>query len=277
MTWDSLGILYMASGRCTEAIGAFRTAIESLERCGVLHYLKNTNHHLATALMRLSRFDEAEPLLQESLERAEAVGDISHASASLVSLAELHLLRGDLQKAHEWAARALDSADLANSRFERAGALTILGRIWLMKRDQWRSEKLLRRALEVAESLRSKSLETQACLYLAECILETSPTKAQDLLQRVKNLLDQYPNAWLQTEFQRILDKAASGRIVVTEGNKLVIDGTFLPSWNEAKEAVEIFLIRNALRQTGNNLTRAGALLGVTKVHVHNKKKQYEI
>ena len=35
------------------------------------------------------------------------------------------------------------------------------------------------------------------------------------------------------------------------------------------------FLIRKALEQTGNNLTRAGELLGTTRVHIQKKKSLF--
>ena len=45
----------------------------------------------------------------------------------------------------------------------------------------------------------------------------------------------------------------------------------------KAKRTLEGFLLRNALRQTNNSLTRAARKLGVSKVHVHNLKKKHNL
>ena len=65
--------------------------------------------------------------------------------------------------------------------------------------------------------------------------------------------------------------------IVFTADNRLVFDGNQLPRWQEAKRTLEGFLLRNALRQTNNSLTRAARKLGVSKVHVHNLKKKHSL
>jgi len=158
--------------------------------------------------------------------------------------------------------------------FEKGRAPVQLGRVALLRGRYYESERALRQALEIGQKLTSREIETPACLYLAELMLAVQPVKAREWLERADQLLAAYPHAWFRAELERIRRKMDEGRIRIEE-ERFVVDGTRLPKWYEAKEALEIFLIRKALEQSGNNLTRAGELLGTTRVHIHKKKKQY--
>jgi transcriptional regulator with GAF, ATPase, and Fis domain len=95
-------------------------------------------------------------------------------------------------------------------------------------------------------------------------------------LIRASELINTLEDAWLGDEYNRVSSKYEE-QILFTDDNRLVFDGTQLPRWHEAKRTLEGFLLRNALRQTNNSLTRAARKLGVSKVHVHNLKKKHEI
>lgn len=271
---NGLGGLYLYLGQYSKALSAFRRAKEIFQELGVAHDIEHVSNNLALILIWLRRYEEAEPLLRESLELAQKIGNVTSASAFSTSFAELYIGQGDLEKAHAYGAQALEYAELAGNSFEKGRALVQLGRVALLKGRYYESEKALRQALEIGEKLKSREIETPACLYLAELMLAVQPMKAREWLARVDQLLATYPHAWFRAEFERIQRKMDEGRIRIEE-ERFIVDGTRLPKWYEAKEALEIFLIRKALEQSGNNLTRAGELLGTTRVHVHKKKKQY--
>ncbi len=271
---NSLGGLYLYLGRYSEAVEVLQVAKSIFERLGVLHDLEYVSNNMALALTQLGRYEEAELLLQESLELAQRIGNVAAASTFLTSFTELYIARGDLEKAHVYGKRALEYAELATNSFEKGRALVQLGRVALLKGRYYEGEKALQQALEIGERLQSREIEVPACLYLAELMLATQPMKAREWLARAEASLAEYPNAWFRAELERIRQKAEAGRIRV-EGGYFIVDGTRLPTWYEAKEALEIFLIRKALEQTSQNLTRAGELLGTTREHVYKKKKQY--
>jgi len=271
---NSLGGLYLYLGRYVEAVEVLHEAKSVFERLGVPHDLEHVDNNMALALTQLGRYEEAELLLQESLELAQRIGNVAAASTFLTSFTELYIARGDLEKAHVHGKRALEYAELAANSFEKGRAMVQLGRIALLKGRYYEGEKVLQQALEIGERLQSREIEVPACLYLAELMLATQPMKAREWLARAEALLAEYPNAWFWAELERIRQKAEAGRIRV-EGECFIVDGTRLPAWYEAKEALEIFLIRRALEQTDHNLTRAGKLLGTTRGHVYKKKKQY--
>jgi len=271
---NSLGCLHLYLGRYSKAVRAFREARSIFEGLGSFHDLEHASNDMAVALIWLGQHEEAELLLQESSELAHRIGDIGTASKIFSSFAELYIGRGALEKAYVYGRQALEYAELAGGEFEKGCALVQLGRVALLKGRYYESEKVLRQALEIGERLQSREIEVPACLYLAELMLSVQPMKAREWLARAERLLTEYPHAWLRAEFERIRQKREAGRIRV-EGEQFIVDGTHLPKWYEAKEALEIFLIRKALEQTGNNLTRAGELLGTTRVHIQKKKKQY--
>jgi tetratricopeptide (TPR) repeat protein len=271
---NGLGGLYLYRGRYAEAVAMLQEARCILERFGSAHDLEYVSNNMALVLTQLGRYEEAELLLQESLELAQRVGNVAAASLFLTSFTELYLAQGDLEKAHVYGKRALEYAELAANSFEKGRALIQLGRIALLKRRYCEGEKILRQALDIGERLQSREIEVPACLYLAELMLVTQPMKAREWLARAEALLTEYPNAWFRAELERIRQKTEADRIRV-EGGYFIVDGTRLPTWYEAKEALEIFLIRKALEQTDHNLVRAGELLGTTRVHVYKKKKRY--
>jgi tetratricopeptide (TPR) repeat protein len=268
------GGLYLYLGRYAEALEVLQEAKSILESLGILHELEHVSNNMALVLTQLGRYEEAELLLQKSFELTQRIGDVATAGAFLTSFVELYVAQGDLEKAHVYGKRALEYAELAANSFEKGRALIQLGRIALLKRRYCEGEKILRQALDIGERLQSREIEVPACLYLAELMLVTQPMKAREWLARAEALLTEYPNAWFRAELERIRQKTEADRIRV-EGGYFIVDGTRLPTWYEAKEALEIFLIRKALEQTDHNLARAGELLGTTRVHVYKKKKQY--
>jgi tetratricopeptide (TPR) repeat protein len=271
---NSLGGLYLYLGDYHKAITVLQMARRIFKELRSFHDLEHVSNNVALALIQLERYEEAESLLQESFELAQGVGNVTSASTFLTSFTELYVARGDLEKAQLYGTRASEYAELAGNLFEKGRALVQLGRVVLLKGRYYESEKALRQALEIGERLKSREVEVPACLYLAELMLAVQPMKAREWLARAERLLVEYPHAWFRAEFERIRRKMDEGRIRVEE-ERFIVDGTRLPRWYEAKEALEIFLIRRALEQSGGNLSRAGELLGTTRVHVHKKKKQY--
>ncbi|HZS46509.1 MAG TPA: hypothetical protein VFC63_15645, partial [Blastocatellia bacterium] len=115
-----------------------------------------------------------------------------------------------------------------------------------------------------------------ALIYLADTYHGFDPVKGPQQIEAATLLLNQHNDAALSAALQRVSQKYQTGRIW-REGTKLIFDSNLLPNWYEAKRSLEVFLLKSALDQAGQNLTEAGKLLGISKVHVHDKRKQYQI
>ncbi|HXF05729.1 MAG TPA: tetratricopeptide repeat protein [Blastocatellia bacterium] len=273
---SSYGALLNHFGEYTQAVGVFVRARQIFDRFGIFDDLAHTTNNLARAMLCLGRYKEAESLVREAFELRQRVSDLSGAAACMEVLSELYLAKGELEKAYDAAVKALSYAEAVQNAFERAHAHIALGRVALRRRDFWRAQRYLTEALTAAEKMNNKRLEAKAKVYLTELYFQTSPAKGWQFAEQAKALLQEYGEKLLRDEFHRICQRAQTAPIRINENNELVISGTFIPNWYAAKEALERFLIKNALEQTGNNLTKAGKLLGVTKVHIYHKRREFE-
>ena len=200
----------------------------------------------------------------------------------LGALVTIALQQNDLLKAATRATSAVEMAATVPASpdcvLARVRARIALGQVRLAERDFKSAAEVLNEAAELAHnsngSSASRRLELEAVIYLAEAFHSTDTRAGRTELTRVSELLNHIEDSWLGDEFNRVSAKYEE-QIVFTEDNRLVFDGNQLPRWQEAKKTLEGFLLRNALRQTNNSLTRAARKLGVSKVHVHNLKKKH--
>ena len=273
----SYATLLRRRGKYEEALSAFNNAIEVLQGSAALESLAGAMNNLAWTLIRLNRFDEAEKLLGESHALFQQAGNSASISVVLTTYADLYLAQKALTKAESFAVQAIEQADLSHNEFLKAEAMIVLGRIQIMRGDFYAAAKPLRGALEIGQKLNSRMLETAALLYLAECELPTAPIKAHERLTQVRERLEEYHDAQIEQELERIRQRGRGERLKIAPDNTLIINGNLLPDWYAAKEALETFLLKNALQQTGGNLTKAGKILGISKVHVHDRKKKYRL
>ena len=273
-------LIGMADLRCAvgdfqDSLEIYREAITVLERYDLRKDLAGAKLKLARALIRLKRLERAEKLAEESreLRRGDAAGE-SDAIAVLVLIA---LQRSELNGTSALALTAVELSDQGSSIDSRVRARIAQGQVKLAEREFQEASDTLVEAANVARSSLGSSarrLELEATVYLAEALHNVDTRAGRTELQRASELLNQVEDAFLGDEFNRVSSKYEE-QIVFTDDNRLVFDGNQLPRWQEAKRTLEGFLLRNALRQTNNSLTRAARKLGVSKVHVHNLKKKH--
>jgi tetratricopeptide (TPR) repeat protein len=274
---SSYGMVLMRKGLYEESLSMLQEAIRIFEGLAVFEPLGGAMNNMAHTLIRLRRFEEAEKLLQESLELCQRSGHASDVSIVLETFAELSLQLSDLRKAEKCATEAIKQADLSQNDFVKAEALIALGRVALKRSDFFAAAKPLNEALEIAKKLDNKVLLTTVLIYLAEAEFYNRPIIAKERLNQSRQILEDHPHIWLAQEVERISQRASGDRIRITADNWLMINGSLLPNWYATKEAVETFLVKNALLQSGGNLTKAGLIIGISKVHVRDKKMEYEL
>jgi tetratricopeptide (TPR) repeat protein len=273
---SSYGMVLMRKGMYEESLSVHNQAIGVLQGIGAFEPLGSAMNNKATTLIRMRRFEEAERLLQESLELFQRAGHIGHVAAALQTFAERYLGIPDFRQAEKYAKQAIEYADLSRNDLVKVEALIALGRVSLKRNDFFADDKSLSQALELAQKLNNKVVEMTALLYLAECELFYRPAIARERLNQVRQMLEAYPYVWLEQEMERIVQRTQGERLRITSDNWLQINGNLLPNWYAAKEALESFLVKNALEQ-GKTFQKAGEILGVSKVHVREKKLQYKL
>lgn len=264
-------------GRYAEALNVYKEASDIFERLGTLDDLARVTSNLGWVLMRLKQFAEAEAYLKRGIEIHQRIGDIAGTAGCRGFLAGLCLETGELDKAEKCAAMNIEEADLAQNENEQSDAHLTAGLVALKKGDYKEAEKQFQIAFEIAQRLDNKKLKAAAFVYLTECYLSTAPVRGLEYLAEAEALLQHYHDAWLREEFERVADRYRRERIRITEDNKFFVDGNFLPTWYEAKQALGMFILKNALEQCGYSLTKVGKKLGITKAAVHELRKKYKI
>ncbi len=274
-------------GRLDEAVACLENAIRIAECFGAPELLAAPLNNLSLVMLRMKRYEEAERLVREAIELYQRAGSISGVSEALDSLAQVYLEKGELERAERVAVQAMEQADLSRNPFDQAEADIRLGIISYRKHcvtDRTRggfddgcqsARRFLESAIRMNEEIGSKELSATATLYLAEVYLGISVVKGREILERARELVHSYGDIYLIQEFERIAQRYQGERMTLSNDNCLSISGNFLPRVSEAKAEVERFLIKNALHQAGNNQSEAGRLLGVSKVYIHQKRKQF--
>ncbi|HVF88594.1 MAG TPA: tetratricopeptide repeat protein [Blastocatellia bacterium] len=263
-------------GDFQDSLELYKEANTIFERYDVKRDRAESQLRLAEALIRLNRYERAEKLAEESRELVS--GNDKGESRALALLALLALQQNELDEAASRAILAVELGDRSLSASIRSCARISLGQVRLAERDFKQATEILKEAVEIARVSTNLSdnrrLELAAVIYLAEAYHSIDTRAGRFELVRASEILSTFEDAWLGDEFNRVSAKYEE-QIVFTDDNRLVFDGNQLPRWQEAKRTLEGFLLRNALRQTNNSLTRAARKLGVSKVHVHNLKKKH--
>jgi tetratricopeptide (TPR) repeat protein len=267
--------LKCALGNFQDSLEIYKEAVTVLERYALKRDLAESKLKLARALIRLQRLERAEKLAEESRELRK--GDPAGESDAIAVLVLIALQRNEVEGASERAHAAVELSDQTSSTESRVRARIALGRVKLAEREFKEATDALGGAAELARGTvgaPARRLELEATVYAAEAFHNIDTRAGRAELVRASELLSQVEDAFLGDEFNRVSAKYEE-QIVFTDDNRLVFDGNQLPRWQEAKRTLEGFLLRNALRQTNNSLTRAARKLGVSKVHVHNLKKKH--
>ncbi len=273
-----LGIanLKCAQGEFQDSLETYKEANTVYERYDIKKLLAEGQLKMASALIRLKRYERAEKLAEESRELRQ--GDPEGEGQALSVLAIIALHKDELDEAVSRSNTAIEMADQSNSASTRARARVAQGQVKLAEHEFAEATEALTEAVSLAQQAKggadSRRLELAAILYLAEAYHSVDTRAGRAELLRASEMLNTLEDTWLGDEYNRVSGKYEE-QIVFTDDNRLVFDGNQLPRWQEAKRTLEGFLLRNALRQTNNSLTRAARKLGVSKVHVHNLKKKH--
>src|SRR5882724_1053943 len=266
--------LHQARGQYGDSIPLLEEAIALFRQ----HSLQNDLAHAlvvgSQSLAMLKRSEDAERSLVEAVDLYITGSDEKGQCTALLALASLYLKRRFIPKAQQAIEKALAIARRINDVRLLATGLIIHGRILLVVKETQASIEVLKQALSSSDEL-SRHQQAQVQIYLAEAYHGFHVTRGQEYLDHATALMEGQQDASLKSEYDMVVNKYRRERIVVSGENKFIIDGNLLPEWEDAKRGLEIFLLRNALKQSENNMTQAGKLLGISKVHVHTRRKQY--
>lgn len=270
--------LKYALGEFQDSLEIYKEANVVFERYDLKRDRAESQLKLAIALIRLKRYERAERMAFDSreIQSNNAAGE----SAALAVLSYISLQQNEVEDAASYAAKAVELADQGKSSLSRVRARISQGYVKLAMREFKEAAQFFNEAVEIARqakpSLQLNRAALEATIFLAEAYHNFDTRAGRTELTQAGETLSTLEDAWLGEEYDRVSAKYEE-QIQFTDDNRLVFDGNQLPRWQEAKRTLEGFLLRNALRQTNNSLTRAARKLGVSKVHVHNLKKKHHV
>jgi tetratricopeptide (TPR) repeat protein len=138
-------ILY-TEGKLKEAVPAYQSAIEQIEAAGNVRLLLKAHSGLSRVLTRLGSWSATARLLEDRLRLAEQHKLAKAEAVALTDLAELKLLKGDLNEA--W--HAMERSLSRHGQTVYARTQRILGRILLSRRQFTEAFDALEKGLEAA-------------------------------------------------------------------------------------------------------------------------------
>jgi len=228
-------VLY-AEGKLKEAVPAYEVAIERIQALGNMALLLKAYSSLSRALVRLGQWSAARRLLDDRLALAREHGINKGEAVALTDLAELELLKGDLQAA----VQAIEAACERHGEHIYARTQRILGRILVVRGQVREGIKALEIGLTAAKE--NGALEEQILIgvELALAHLEGGESAA------AQSRLD-------EAEATTPLDPA-----LTLMGRALYARGCFYAAVNQIGEANRCFAQCLAIFQTTGDPYRTG-------------------
>ncbi len=140
-SYGFLGVCCYYRTELSQAIEYFKESIRILESTGDQWEIEAVYSHLGFCHIALGELDAAESVNRTLLELSEEIQDLKFIAVSGISLAEIDMIRGNLERALGYADRALD---VHTDNFTRVMAMRVKGQILLRMNRQ-------REAIDVLE------------------------------------------------------------------------------------------------------------------------------
>jgi tetratricopeptide (TPR) repeat protein len=167
-----MGVLLLRQGELQRAIFEFERALAMSGFADLPVGYAYVAFHLGYALALAGRADEGLPLLEKTIELAEAKGFVARHALRLAYLGEVYLLADRVEDAARAAARALQFALDHRERANQAYALRLLGDIEARRGGRALARDHLNAALTLAQELGMRPLLAHCHWSLARVLEE---------------------------------------------------------------------------------------------------------
>ncbi|MFB6372951.1 MAG: hypothetical protein ABEN55_07515 [Bradymonadaceae bacterium] len=193
---DQTGWGALLAGRLETERADYERALEWLDRAGAAFDDRDEHPGVAqvyrqrgVVYRRRGRFDEAREALSEAWERFRHGETIGRAIDAALELADVSIVDGCLQEAHETAERTLMAARALGDDTRRSRAWVCLGEARRLADDWEKAEQAYRRALELR-------LPIVECAWIAERAAEAAIARGE--VDRADALLERAVDWWNQ-------------------------------------------------------------------------------
>ncbi|AGL17237.1 BTAD domain-containing putative transcriptional regulator [Actinoplanes sp. N902-109] len=186
----ALAVALGESGRLPEAVGHLFQALSCARELGNPRYEATVLQFLGMGHSEAGQFDVAEGFLTESLAITRRHGDVYTEVLSMITMARLHLRRGDNQ-AHPIAVAALALSREYRMTHHTADALGVLGEIELAAGRPAEAAVHLRESVALWRTRGWLSFHAAALVLLGRALADTDPQAAGAAVREASGLFRQ--------------------------------------------------------------------------------------
>src|SRR5712692_2601843 len=164
---NNLGVISYLRGRHAEAIGSWKIAVAAFEQAGWRQGVAECHHNLGVTYREQGALDRALEQADRAVVEAEAAGDRTLWALALRGRAEIHIVRGELERAR----RELEQIRELRSHLPHPAAeaedARISASLLAAEGQSAAAEQTLREVIESAKALGRRQLEAEATRDLA--------------------------------------------------------------------------------------------------------------
>ncbi|HXG64642.1 MAG TPA: tetratricopeptide repeat protein [Blastocatellia bacterium] len=257
-----------ATGEHETALRYLQFAYETFEHIQNKHFTYLTLNSIAATLICLKQLDKAEEYAARALEVGTATRS-AHIASTYEIKARIYLRRREWERADRALHAALEIAEQANSRAQKAETLRTLGRLYLAQEFEEEAAKVLWQSLDIAQELQASLLALEVKSLLAQAVCATNPVEALKLIADVEAAL-----AGRQLPELKKDALAARKRInALDREHYFILSDANMPLLADAKIVMLKWLWSRALYKARGNAREAAALLGVTPTYIRKLTK----
>jgi len=245
------------------ALIEFSAASIYFEQVGHWRYCARVENNIAMLHLQSNRFEAAHSHLDAAEKALDQRTDFSLLNGIRETRARVFLSEGKYSEAEQAARLAIDGYTLGDEQARVAEAMTTLGKILISLKEYDGAQTVLMRAVEKAEtSGYTEGAARAAMTMIDELTDQLSVPRLCELYERADILL---MNSGAR-ELAAMLRRCA--RIVINRMQPPT--QTSEPRWSfrDAVHRVEAQLIERALNETGNRVSYAARLLGISHQHL---------
>ena len=170
LMYSDLSVAHQELGRYNDAARYSHRAIGIHETLSDRLSLARSENNLGMLLMRRGDLADAENHIKRALSLFDDAGVVPQRANMLMSMSELHFLRGDLEVSERWAREAIDFASRAAEPVNVGAAHVWLGRVAEARGDHGKADADFSAAFELFQDQTSSYRLSQAHAQYAEIL-----------------------------------------------------------------------------------------------------------
>jgi predicted ATPase/class 3 adenylate cyclase/uncharacterized protein HemY len=230
-TLGNLGVLAVSAGHWSKARSFFERSLALRQEIGDVEGISIAHNNLGTLARDQGDLNRAESHFNESLGIAIPFKIRFQAANSNVGLAQVFLLKGEINAAEEILAHSLDQAQEIGAEDLLVEVFRIQAEIWLTKSAWDKSLEAAQKSAALAAEIGNRSLEVAAWRVLSEIELQKGNFQAsRDAIRQAKTALDEAN------------DELEAGRVAAQAGRMYLLAAQVKQAETELKTAQEIFM-----------------------------------